>query len=79
MLKQKNDRQQWLQVNFDDDRLISKIRTFGDDKDSYVKSYKIQFSGDGDNWIDYKQHGTVRVCQGKFWVFFYQTLQDNFY
>lgn len=70
LLKQNNDKEQWVQVNFGSENLISKIRTFGDRKDSYVTSYKIQLSGDGNNWIDYKQHDTVRVRLGKILSFF---------
>ena len=60
-LFQVNDDKQWIQVDLKAINLVTKIMTFGDRKDSYVKTYKIQFSGDGSIWIDYMQHGTVRV------------------
>lgn len=59
---QKNDRQQWIQFSFDKERVISVVRTFGDRAESYVKTYSMQYSGDGETWIDYKQYGVKRVC-----------------
>ncbi|XP_028395163.1 uncharacterized protein LOC114519252 isoform X2 [Dendronephthya gigantea] len=59
-----NDEKQWIQVNFGQINTVTKIRTFGDTKDNYVKRYKIQFSGDGFKWVDYKQYGAVRVFMG---------------
>ena len=61
ILFQVNDDKQWIQVDLKAINLVTKIMTFGDREDSYVKTYKIQFSGDESSWIDYMQHGTVRV------------------
>ena len=58
---QKNDKNQWIQFSFDKERVISVVRTFGDRVESYVKTYSMQFSGDGVNWTDYEQHGVKRV------------------
>ncbi|CAB3993328.1 Hypothetical predicted protein [Paramuricea clavata] len=59
-----NDKNQWIQVNFGQTNLVTKIRTFGDTKGSYVKSYLIQISGDGIEWVNYKQNSGVRIFMG---------------
>ena len=66
ILFQVNDDKQWIQVDLKAINLVTKIMTFGDREDSYVKTYKIQFSGDESSWIDYMQHGTVRVSWTNF-------------
>ena len=58
---QKNDKSQWIQFKFDKESVISVVITFGNRKESYVKTYSVQFSEDGDTWIDYVQHGVKRV------------------
>ncbi|CAB3985203.1 macrophage mannose receptor 1-like, partial [Paramuricea clavata] len=57
---EKNDKSPWIQFKFDKESVISVIRTFGDRKESYVMTYSMQFSEDGDTWIDYVQHGVKR-------------------
>ncbi|XP_046846405.1 lactadherin-like [Xenia sp. Carnegie-2017] len=60
----KNDKKQWIQFKFPRESKVSTILTFGDRRKSYVKSYYMQFSDDGENWSNYVQHGTTRIFQG---------------
>ncbi|XP_046846401.1 uncharacterized protein LOC124440117 isoform X2 [Xenia sp. Carnegie-2017] len=61
-----SDLNQWIQVDLGRISLVTKIMTFGDLKNNFVKAYKIQFSADGLKWIDYKQYGVTRIFLGNF-------------
>ena len=59
-----NDKKQWIQFYFDNATIVSQLITAGDKKESFVKTYSIQYSIDGKTWINYKQYGIKRIFQG---------------
>lgn len=57
-----NDLNQWLQVDFQQQAVITGISTQGRrELDQYVKSYTISFSDDGNNFPGYQAGGELKV------------------
>ncbi len=57
-----NDRNQWLQVNFNLQTTITEILTQGcSNWYLWVKSYTVSYSNDGLNFFAYRVNGVVKV------------------
>lgn len=53
---------QWLQVDFEKKVKMNKVATQGrKDSDQWVTSYALSYSTDGNNFVDYKHCGQVKV------------------
>ncbi len=58
----RNDRNQWLQVDFQRTKIITGVSTQGrQDLTEIVKSYAISFSNDGKRFHSYERGGLVKV------------------
>ena len=60
----KNDKHQWLQVNFKNRVAITEIQTQGRKKfnhNQYVKTYSVSYSCDGDTFKSYKNEKGTEV------------------
>ena len=60
---------QWLQINLEEERLVTRLNTQGRPSLSppqWVTSYKILFSSDSVKWEEYKENDVVKVCDGGF-------------
>ena len=72
-----NDRKQWIIVNLGSLFTITRIATQGrNDKDQWVKSYRMDYSKYGLSWIHYVEDGRVRVRPHAFNVW-YITLENK--
>ncbi|CAB4032973.1 partial [Paramuricea clavata] len=62
----RNDRNQWLQVDFQRSTIITGISTQGrtDCCNQFIQSYTISFSDDGKNFRSYKPGGMLKVFRG---------------
>ena len=59
---QRNNRKQWLQVDFQRPTIITGISTQGrQDYTQFIKSYSISLSNDGRGFSNYKPGGLVKV------------------
>jgi len=61
-----NNPNQWLQVDLGKKAIVRAIATKGRAKNNaqWVTSYKLDYSGDGVNWVTYAQNGAVHVFKG---------------
>ena len=58
----KNDKNQWIQVDFEKPVVVTKIATQGRGKyDQWVKSYTVSYSLDGNNFKPYQVDGVDKV------------------
>jgi hypothetical protein len=60
----RNDRNQWLQVDFQRSTIITGISTQGrQEATQFIKSYTISFSDDGKSFRSYKPGGMLKVSR----------------
>ena len=58
-----NDRQPYLQVDFEKLYIICAVSTQGNSQgDEWVRKYTLQSSRDGTTWTDYQEAGILKVC-----------------
>ena len=65
-IPQKNNANQWIQINFTEETVITGIVTQGrPDDDRWVTKYLVKFSLDGHSWLNANSSDTEtpRVCQ----------------
>ena len=59
-----NDGKQWLQIDFGELVLVTKVATQGrQDADQWVTKYTLSYSLDGMHWAEYKENSVTWVRQ----------------
>ena len=52
----------YFQVDLQSVHIICAVATQGNSRaDQWVKTYEVQYSTDGSNWLDYQENGNIKV------------------